>query len=394
MPTLAPVKKITAAPSHPDHPWPAPVAAPLEWFTPPAHMVAAAKQGVATHNAITPEGRIYGHTASFKIPLTLPDGRKWYLPKGLDLARTMRGHHTTAEGQTIPTGLIMTDRSHTDKHLPLDMARDKFGFVGNQLGIVNFGYDEVGLWHAGTVAPGAKASAVVAARAGDVSGEWFPIIDEQGNFTGEMEFLGAQACNIGAFELPQSADRNHLGMVANEWRETIVASMLPPRYSLRMAPKPVTASVVPAGSTITWPDGTVRTLAADYEIDDAAVTDAPPDAAGLAGLTASIEGIVARAVEAAFTKMMPKKDQIDAPLTPAEQIEYDALTTPEEKAAYLDARKKAKVAAAEPAVLDPLATIADTLTMLVQKVDAIEARTPAPVEAADSSLDALDLLVA
>lgn len=353
MPKLTP---ITAAPSHADHAWPAPLKAPLEWFTPPQHMVETAKRGVATHTAFAPNGRVYGHVASFEIPITLPTGQQWYLPRDLDLEETMRGHYETEEGQAITSGLLMTDRSHTDRSLPLDVAKDKFGNVGNQLAIVRFGYDNVGLWHAGVVAPGAQAKSIVAARAGDVSGEWFPVVIN-GQFTGEMEFLGSQVVNIGGFKLRQGANRGLLTGIAAAFQGTIVASMLPPRYPVRMAPRPqgVTAVIIPAGSVITTPQGETIPVPQDCEIADDML--AAPAAGDPTAMVAAIVAGVTAAVEAAFQKMKPADEEDPA----------------KKKPVMADATGGDPAAAGAPvdAPVDSMSVLADSLLSLHEKVDKV-----------------------
>lgn len=276
----------------PDDHWPAPLAMPDEWLTPPTHMAEAAGRGEPTHMVVQDDGRVYGHVASFTVPLTRSDGSKFWLPRDLDLNATMQGHHQTASGQVAAVGMLMTDRSHTDINLPLDIARDKFGHVGNQFAQVRFGYDKVGLWAAGALTPGTPARSVVAARGGSLSGEWFPVLDDRGNWAGKYEFLGAQVVNFPGLSLNQPADRSRYGIAATH-PGAFLAGLADDGYASGMSG--VTAAKIPAGATVHMDDGTVYTVTRDIDVPDDAVDggdpasvqqqNLPPGAAGAADVT-------------------------------------------------------------------------------------------------------------
>jgi len=275
---------------------------PDEWLDPPAHMADAAGNGEPTHVVVQDDGRVYGHVATFKIPLTRPDGTKFTLPRDLDLNMTMQGHHVTASGEVAAVGMLMTDRSHTDLNLPLDIARDKFGHVGNQFAQGRFGYDRTGLWFAGALTPGVPARSVVAARGGSLSGEWFPIVDGRGRWDGRYEFLGAQVVNYPGLALGQSADRSRYGIAAAR-PGAFLAGNLPPQYDHAM-PKAVTAAVIPAGSTITDPDGKQWAVVEDITVDDTSVdAGAEADAPAAPFGAAAVHAAVTEAVTAALTAL-------------------------------------------------------------------------------------------
>lgn len=177
-----------------------PLNPPDDWLTPPASMVAAAKEGKATQSSYEENGRCFGHVCQWDTVLRDGTGNPWSLPRTVNVAGGMQGHVVTASGAHVKTGLILTDRNHTDVTLPLSAARAFWSptqlkpmeNTGAQLASVVYGTDEVGVWFAGSLLPGTTKTQLARARASAVSLECWPDPSEPSGYA----FLGCQAVGV------------------------------------------------------------------------------------------------------------------------------------------------------------------------------------------------------
>lgn len=204
-----------------------PLNPPDDWLTPPEAMIAAAAEGKATQSTYLESGRCFGHVCQWDTVLRDGTGQAWSLPRTIRVEAGMQGHVVTASGAQVKTGLILTDRNHTDVSLPLNAARSFWAptpqlkpmeNTGAQLASVVYGTDDVGVWFAGALLPGTTKTQLARARASAVSLECWPDPSEPSGYS----FLGCQAVGVpglplGADAMPRAAALiGGLGLVAED----------------------------------------------------------------------------------------------------------------------------------------------------------------------------------
>lgn len=189
----------------------APEEPPAEWFSNP-------NLTAPTPLTITPEGRIYGHLATWDTchtgnprqcvtPPSSPSGYAYF----------RRGSVVTAEGSEIPTGVITLDTLHAGKNLSASSAQTHYEDTGSAVADVNAGEDAVGIWVSGAIRADLTDKQLRSLRASPLSGDWRRV-------GGSLELIGALAVNLPGFPIPRPA-----GLVASGSVTSLVASgMVPP----------------------------------------------------------------------------------------------------------------------------------------------------------------------
>ena len=185
-----------------------PVDPPGEWFQNP-------NLREPTRLTITPEGRVYGHLATWGTChrghttggrcITPPHSASGY-------AEMMTGTTLTAEGDLIATGVITMSTTHAGLNLSAAAAKHHYENTGSAVCDIRVGDDNVGIWVAGALRPGVSKEKQRALRAAPLSGDWR-------GFGTNQELVAALAVNMAGFPIPQPA-----GMVAGGMMTALVAA--------------------------------------------------------------------------------------------------------------------------------------------------------------------------
>ena len=125
----------------------------------------------------------------------------------------MQGHVVTASGAHVKTGLILTDRNHTDVTLPLSGGASVLvadpaqadGEHGRTAAPVVYGTDEVGVWFAGSLLPGTTKTQLARARASAVSLECWPDPSEPSGYAPRLPGSRSPGLLLGVEAMPRAA---------------------------------------------------------------------------------------------------------------------------------------------------------------------------------------------
>jgi len=172
-----------------------PLAPPREWFQDP-------KLKAVTPLVVTPEGRVYGHLASWNSChlesnalgqqcVRAPRSRNGY-------AGFHTGYVTTANGSDIPVGRIVAGAPHSDPVWGLDATLVHYSHSGWVGADVRAGEDQFGVWVAGALRPDVTPEQVRALKASPLSGDW-----RTDRVSGELELVAALAVNSPGFAVPR-----------------------------------------------------------------------------------------------------------------------------------------------------------------------------------------------
>lgn len=181
-----------------------PARPPAQWFDNPEFNDASTVPSPTCSDVrgcpltITDEGRVFGHAALWSschvgfpdqcvTPPRSPSGYAFYRVGG-----TM-----TADGSTIPTGILAVGTGHAPMSASGDAAVAHYDNTGTAVADLATGEDAYGIWVAGAVRPGATVTQVEAARRSSLSGDWRD--DGQGN----LELRGLLAVNTPGFAVPR-----------------------------------------------------------------------------------------------------------------------------------------------------------------------------------------------
>jgi 2'-5' RNA ligase len=171
---------------------------PSEWFLDPQ------LEG-PTALTVTPEGRVYGHAASWNvchigIPgcVTAPRSSSGY-------AYFLTGSVITSSGDYVPVGRITLGTGHADLALGAGAAAEHYDNTGVCVADVAAGEDAHGIWLAGAVRPGVTDEQLRALRASPPSGDWRPI-------NGALEMVGVLCVNVPGFPIPRPRARVAAGV--------------------------------------------------------------------------------------------------------------------------------------------------------------------------------------
>jgi len=185
-----------------DRPAPALVAhaAPIDEHRPPADWFADPKFNVPVPITVTDDGRVYGHAAQWGTCHVGIAGECVQPPREDSYDYYLTGEVLCAGGERMPVGQITVATGHAPIHgISHRAAAAHYDDTGSVVADVAVGTDSIGIWVAGAIRPGAKASQVYALRAsGRVSGDWRRI-------GGAMRLVGLLGVNVAGFPLDAPA---------------------------------------------------------------------------------------------------------------------------------------------------------------------------------------------
>ena len=190
------------------------LAPPAEWFDNP-------NLSAPTPLTITPEGRVYGHLATWDVcHIAAPAGEGVCVtaPHSItNYARFHTGSLVTSDGRTIAVGKITMGTGHAGPNLQPQAAAEHYDNTGTAMCDVRAGEDQIGIWVAGSIRPGVTEAQIRTLRASPLSGDWRRV-------DGNLELHAALAVNVPGFPIPRPA-----GLVAAGSLASLVASgMVPP----------------------------------------------------------------------------------------------------------------------------------------------------------------------
>lgn len=185
--------------------------APSEWFDDP-------QLDKPTGVVITPEGRTFGHIATWgECHIGLP-GVCTAPPASLtDYAYFKTGMVPTRDGSFAEVGQLTIGAGHASDRLGYRGAAAHYDNTCSVWADVNVGEDAHGIWFAGSVRPNITEDMVYAARAsGRLSGDWRDI-------HGNLELTAALTVNVPGFPIPK------VGIATEGGRQTalVAAGVVP-----------------------------------------------------------------------------------------------------------------------------------------------------------------------
>lgn len=198
--------ELTAGITMPDSP-------PTAWFSDPGLVRATAL-------TVTPEGRVYGHLATWGTCHLSHTHNGCVTPphSAASYAYFHTGAVLTCEGAEVPVGHITLDTTHAGTHLSAAAASTHYENTGAVVADVTAGEDSVGIWVAGALRPTVTDAQMRALRSSPLSGDWRRL-------SGTLELVAALAVNVPGFPVPRPC-----GLVAGGVTLSLVASgMVPPR---------------------------------------------------------------------------------------------------------------------------------------------------------------------
>jgi len=143
-----------------------PVLPPADWFEKPADVD-------LSKMTVTPEGRVFGYVAQWDrchIGMTSKCVKPPKDPSAYDWF--MSGQTLCVDGSIVNSGPIVIGGDHADVLLSLQAAQKNYDNTCHAIADVTLGVDDVGIWAAGAVVPGAQPADIRRLRGGAISGDW------------------------------------------------------------------------------------------------------------------------------------------------------------------------------------------------------------------------------
>lgn len=206
---------------------------PIDWFRDP-------QLDGPTPPKVTPEGRIYGHIATWDTPHIGMPGRTMAPRSRYDYGYFHVGETTALDGDTpvdISCGKLTLDTGHpsTDPEVTAAAAAAHYDNTGTAVASVCAGEDAYGIWFSGVVDSDLDELRLRKLRRSEVSGDWRPVEGPKGAST---ELVAALMVNTPGFPLPRArvASAAELvpivaaGVVPNPAKEDTVSEA--PKYTL------------------------------------------------------------------------------------------------------------------------------------------------------------------
>lgn len=149
-----------------------------------------------------PDGRIYGHLATWKQHHISASGEKIYAPKDPDgLYRAFRQSTINTTDGPVAVGLLSMDTGHADLGLDARPAVSHYDNTGTMVAAVNVGEDDIGIWFSGSVLPSLNDDQRTRLDLARVSGDW-----RQVRKNGNLELVAALVVNTPGFPVMQGDD--------------------------------------------------------------------------------------------------------------------------------------------------------------------------------------------
>lgn len=184
-----------------------PVAPPRAWFNDPNHLS-------FTPFTVTPEGRVYGHLATWNSCHigAGQDGCVNPPQSATGYAYFHTGSLVTSDGDEIAVGRITLNTLHAARGLNPTATIAHYENTGAAVADVRAGEDAYGIWVAGALRPGLSEERLRELRAAPLSGDWRRV-------GGSLELVAALAVNVAGFPVPRPA-----GLVASGHVQSLVAA--------------------------------------------------------------------------------------------------------------------------------------------------------------------------
>lgn len=167
---------------------------PIDWFRDP-------QLDGPTPVTVTPEGRVFGHIATWDTPHVGMPGKNVRPPR----SRADYGYFNTgvvaADDNGTPVdvsaGRLTLDTGHASLTSDASDAAAHYDNTGTVVANVTAGEDAHGIWFSGAVAPGVDDLKRHKLKSSSVSGDWRPI-------DGSLELVAALMVNSGGFPIPRA----------------------------------------------------------------------------------------------------------------------------------------------------------------------------------------------
>lgn len=148
--------------------------------------------------AVTEDGRVYGHLATWGTCHTGFVGECVQPPSSAtNYAFFRTGAVTTKEGVDVPVGRITMDTTHAGRRLGAADTSSHYDHTGRAVADVAAGEDAYGIWVAGSIRPGVTEEQVRTLKASPLSGDWRRV-------GGNLELVAALAVNSPGFPIPRA----------------------------------------------------------------------------------------------------------------------------------------------------------------------------------------------
>lgn len=167
---------------------------PIDWFRDP-------KLDGPTPVTVTPEGRVYGHIATWDTPHVGMPGKNVRPPRSqhdygyFHVGSTLADDNGTSID--IPCGKLTLDTGHAPLTSDAAETASHYDNTGTAVANVCAGEDAHGIWFAGAVAPGVDDLRLHKLRSSAVSGDWRPI-------NNSLELVAALMVNTPGFPIPRA----------------------------------------------------------------------------------------------------------------------------------------------------------------------------------------------
>lgn len=164
---------------------------------PPSAWFANPRLEGPTPLTVTPEGRVYGHLATWGTCHIGFPGSCVTAPKSrANYAYFHTGEVATADGTWVDVGKISMGGGHADPNAGLQAALSHYDDSSSCIAAVRAGEDKHGIWVAGSLTPDATEFSVAQLRRSPLSGDWRRV-------GGRLELVAALAVNTPGFPVPR-----------------------------------------------------------------------------------------------------------------------------------------------------------------------------------------------
>jgi hypothetical protein len=167
---------------------------PIDWFRDP-------QLDGPTPVTVTPEGRVFGHIATWDTAHVGMPGKNVRPPR----SRADYGYFNTGVVEAddngtavdVSAGRLTLDTGHAPLTSDASDAASHYDNTGTVVANVTAGEDAHGIWFSGAVAPGVDDLKRHKLKSSSVSGDWRPI-------DGSLELVAALMVNSGGFPIPRA----------------------------------------------------------------------------------------------------------------------------------------------------------------------------------------------
>lgn len=167
---------------------------PIDWFRDP-------QLDGPTPVTVTPEGRVYGHIATWNTSHVGMPGKNVKPPRSMhDYNFFNTGVVEADDAGTlvdVSAGRLTLDTGHAPLTSDATDAAAHYDNTGSVVANVTAGEDAHGIWFSGAVAPGIDDLKRHKLKSSSVSGDWRPI-------DGSLELVAALMVNSGGFPIPRA----------------------------------------------------------------------------------------------------------------------------------------------------------------------------------------------